>query len=286
MPHCCGPGPSRSRGGGAGAGPLPACRRRRHVDRLVPERAPQALERAGIGVEHDDPAVAVAVGDHRLVRLLHDLHVRRLVEVRRVLVALALVAHPDLLDELALARELEQHVVGSRRHPDLHVRVVAADPDVVLVVDVDAVLGVRPLQTLGGAAPRLQELAVLVELQHRWRGVVFLFCRHRARPVQHPDVVVPVHGDRRGVADDPVVGEPGPRRVDFEHRHAGRRRRILGRGDDEPARPEQQQHSESTPSDPAHRPSRHCPPASALSSARAPDRMPPSPRFPSWQAYS
>ena len=160
---------------------------------------------------------------------------------------------PDLLHELALARELEQHVVGSRRHPDLHVRVVAADPDVVLVVDVDAVLGVRPLPPLGRAAPRLQELAVLVELQDRWRGVVFLFRRHRARPVQDPDVVVPVDGDRRGVAHDPVVGEPGPRRVDFEHRHGGRRRRILGRGDGKPPRPEQQQDSERS----HYRPSRH-----------------------------
>ena len=46
--------------------------------------------------------------------------------------------------------------------------------------------------------------------------------------------------------------------------------------------PEQQQDSERS----RYRPSRHCPPASALSSARAPERMPPSPRFPSWQAYS
>src|SRR5262245_43671782 len=87
-----------------------AAPRRRRIERLVPERAPQALERTGLGVEHDDATVAVAVGDHRLVRLLDDLNVGRLVEVGRVLVPLALVALPDLLHELALARELEQHV--------------------------------------------------------------------------------------------------------------------------------------------------------------------------------
>ena len=170
------------------------CRRR--IERLVSERAPHALERTRVRIEHDDSAIAVPVGNHRLVRLLNRLNVCRLVQVLRVLVALAFVAPPDLLHELALARELEQHVVGSRRHPDLHVRVVAPDPDVVLVIDVDSVLGVRPLPLIGGAAPGLQELAVLVEFQDRWRGVVFLFCWHRARPVQNPDVVVPVHGDR------------------------------------------------------------------------------------------
>ena len=210
----------------------------RRIERLVPERAPQALERTGIGVEHDDATVAVAVCDDRLVRLLDDLNVGRLVEIRGVLVPLALVAPPDLLHEFALARELEQHVVGSLRHPDLDVRVVASDPDVVLVIDVDPVLGIRPLPFIRGAAPRLQELAVLVEFQDRWRGVVFLFCWHRARTVQDPHVVVPVHCNRRRIPDHPVVGEFGPRRVDVEHRHGARRRRILGRGDDWSPRPE------------------------------------------------
>jgi hypothetical protein len=63
------------------------------------------------------------------------------VEIRGVLVALALIAPADLPHKRALARELEQHVVGSLRHPDLYVWVVATDPDVVLVVDGDAVIG-------------------------------------------------------------------------------------------------------------------------------------------------
>src|SRR5207245_2599236 len=81
------------------------------IERLVPKRAPEALERTRIGIEHDDATVTVTIGNHRLVRLLDDLHVRRLVEIRGVLVSLTLIAASDLLHEFALARELEQHVV-------------------------------------------------------------------------------------------------------------------------------------------------------------------------------
>ena len=84
------------------------------VHRLVAERAPHALERAGIGVEHGHAVVAVAVGDEQLVGLRQHPHVRRLVQVQRVGVALALGAAADLHHELAVLRELQELVVGHR----------------------------------------------------------------------------------------------------------------------------------------------------------------------------
>ena len=62
----------------------------RVVGRHVSERAPHPLELAGVGIEDDDAAVAVAVGDEQLVRLRMDERVGGLIQVLRVGVALAL----------------------------------------------------------------------------------------------------------------------------------------------------------------------------------------------------
>ena len=80
--------------------------------------------------------------------------VGRLVHARRVVVAPALVRSANLQQELSLARELQQHVVGPLRQR-VRRRAAAANPDVVLVVDEDAVLAVRPVEACPGAAPRV-----------------------------------------------------------------------------------------------------------------------------------
>ena len=59
---------------------------------LVAVGAPVPLVLAGVGVEHDDAVVAVAVGDVQLVGLLVDEGLRRQPEVLDVVAALALAA--------------------------------------------------------------------------------------------------------------------------------------------------------------------------------------------------
>ena len=85
------------------------------VVRLVAVGAPVALELAGVGVEHDDALVAVAVGDVGLVLLLVD---GDLGDHAEVLGAVAVDRHAllaDLHQELAVLRELQHHAVAAGR---------------------------------------------------------------------------------------------------------------------------------------------------------------------------
>ena len=117
--------------------------------------APVPLVLAGVGVEDDDAAVAVAVGHVDLVGLGVDADVGRAAQARGVVAAAQRAGAPDLQQERPVARELQ----------DLPVTLpIAADPDVVEVVDEDAVLLVGPLVAVAGAAPGLDDVALLVEL--------------------------------------------------------------------------------------------------------------------------
>ena len=84
-----------------------------------------------------------------------------------------------------------------------------------------------------GEAPALDEVAVGVELHDRRRRRAafvarrlqrgaFLVVGERARPLQHPDMVVGIDGDARHLAQQPVVGQRlGPERIDLELRRVG-----------------------------------------------------------------
>src|SRR5262245_65122069 len=89
------------------------------IARLVAVRAPVPLELTGVGVDHGDAMVAVAISDVRFVSLLIDEDLCHLSERPRVGAAGARVAETELFDELAILREL-QHVAV--------VGAVAADP--------------------------------------------------------------------------------------------------------------------------------------------------------------
>ena len=140
-------------------------------------------------------------------------------EIVRVVAAAALALMPDLHQELAVARELQ----------DLRVLVAAAaEPDVVLIVHVDAVLELRPLVAGARAAPRRDERAVGVEFEHRRRGAPDrsrLVRLQRRRAMGDPDVVARIDGDADDRADDPVVRQRlRPGGIDAE-----KGRRDLGR---------------------------------------------------------
>ena len=108
---------------------------------------------------------------------------------------------------------------------------VASDPDIVHVVDEDAVVRRRPFVPVTGTAPRSDQRPRLVEFEHRRRreaalGRVrwILRGRHlaggqRIAAVDDPDVVPGVHRHADGRAEQPVVRQRfRPQRVDLEHR--------------------------------------------------------------------
>ena len=111
---------------------------------LVAVRTPHTLESERPGVDHDNAVVPVAVGDIQLIACGIHRQVGGAAQILRVRAAAALALTAELRQELALCRELE----------DLGILVaVSRQPDVVLHIDKDAVLGRRPLIALAGAAP-------------------------------------------------------------------------------------------------------------------------------------
>jgi hypothetical protein len=217
------------------AGAFVHARERRAVVRLVPVRAPMPLVSAGVGIEHDHAPVAVAVGDEELVGGRVHGEAGGLVDVGSVVAAATRAMLADLEQELARRRELEQIGV---------LVAVAADPDVVLAVDVDAVLDVRPVVALAGSAPRLEKVAVEIELQDRRRRLatvrglvaqVVVVLVSRTGPMDHPDAIVRIHRDARHLSQEPVVGEMlRPVRVGLELRNGGGGRDHHDAGDCKP----------------------------------------------------
>ena len=194
-------------------------------------------------VEDDDSAVAVAVGHVDFIRACVDVDVSRPAEVIRIVTAAGLVPLADLQQPLAVRVVLQDHVI---------VGAVAADPDIVFVVDEDPVLLLGPavggyvpfsvLLVVGGSAPRAQHVAFPAELDYRWCGnaairvlrVLYGTCLVRGqgtRPLNDPDVVIAVDRDTGNLSEDPVVGQRSrPGRVDSIRRHVG----PLGVGDARP----------------------------------------------------
>ena len=112
--------------------------------RAVAVRAPHSFEGAGVGVEHDDAPVPVAVGDVHLIGRRVQLHVGRPVHVLGVVVPSTLTLMADLQHELAQPGELENLRI---------LRAIAGGPNEVLLINVDAVLALGPFIAGALAAP-------------------------------------------------------------------------------------------------------------------------------------
>src|SRR5216684_805980 len=191
------------------------------------------LHEGAVLLEHLDAVVdAVADIDEAIIGDFHAMHGigellrhRRLGIVGRLLGVVAALARRDLADlrhELAVEGEFQDRVV---------VVGIAADPDKTAFVDFDAVLASDPFIAFAGPAPRAQEIAVGVELQHRRRRhaafrarrrqrCTLLVVGQRARAVDNPDMTLPVDGDAANLAENPVVGQwLWPGRIDREGRN-------------------------------------------------------------------
>ena len=195
--------------------------RRPRVVRLVSVGAPVALEGARRGVQHRDAAAAVAVGEVGLVgfavegQLGDPVEARLAVAVRRPGLRLAVRSQ-----EFAVARELQD--VGV-------VRPVSADPDVVHVVDRDPVVRAGPHVLVGGASPRVDEVALGIELEHRGRGPAAFPDRRvgvgpafgalgEVAAVHDEHMVARVDTDPDGRPEHPVIRQlVRPEWIDFEH---------------------------------------------------------------------
>src|ERR1700675_4819447 len=75
----------------------------------------------------------------------------------------------DLQEEFPIGGELQHHAVGGLAVP-AGPRRVAADPDVALKIDGNAVFARRPLVALARPAPRAHDIALTIELNHRRGG--------------------------------------------------------------------------------------------------------------------
>src|SRR5262245_44930317 len=104
--------------------------------------------------------VAVAVRDVRLVLCIIDENLGWLAERPRIVAAGVGPSESFLLDELAVLREFQDLTV---------VATVAADPDVALAVNEDAVVRFGPFvrRPPHGSAPGGHEISGLIELQDR-----------------------------------------------------------------------------------------------------------------------
>src|SRR5690606_10160681 len=129
----------------------------------------------------------------------------------------------NLLEEFAVAIEDEDVRIASA---------VAAEPDVAIGCDFDAVGGGEPGVAFAGTTPRFDQVTFGVELQYRWRGrTAFAATEYETDlapveenvvpiPMDDVDVVAAVHRNADHVAKYPVVGQWfGPEGV---HVEAGR----------------------------------------------------------------
>jgi hypothetical protein len=141
---------------------------------------------------------------------MHE-RVGRLIEILGVGVAAAFSGAADLHDELTVPGELQDLMI---------VRPVAADPHEAFRIDIDAVLGVRPLVARAGSTPRADELPFGCELDDRRSGPRLLVSAQRAWTLQDPDVVLAVHRYAGHLSELPVVGNRRPGRIDAKRRHS------------------------------------------------------------------
>jgi len=127
----------------------------------------------------------------------------------------------DLQHELAVHGEFEELSV---------VLAVAGEPYEIVVIDENSMLALRPLEALPGAAPVAEQIAGLIEYQHRRRGDAALGFgwvllgralarRERGRPMHDPDAVISVGGNAGDLPQNPFVRQRlRPERIDLKLR--------------------------------------------------------------------
>ena len=213
-------------------GSVPRERRLGGVVGRIAVGAPVTPVLAGVRVEDDHPPVGVAVADVDLVGRGVDEDAGRLAEEAGAAAARGAAAElADLQQEVAFRGELEHvGVVGGGPAGQVVGEPAAeADPDVVPVVDVNAVRLGAPRVPVARPAPAVDDVAGRIEGDDR-RGA--LRSPLAVRPVDDPHVVLRIGRHPDDVAEQPVVGERlRPEGVDLERRRDGLGAHHRGAGD-------------------------------------------------------
>jgi len=124
-----------------------------------------------------------------------------------------------LLPGFSVMADLEEKFPRLRELQDVGIhRAVAADPDVVLVIDEHAVLVVGPFVARRRPSPPLNKVACHVEFED-WRrrntairlrrvesGVLIVVVESSGAAV-HPNVIVRIDKDTANLAEHPIVGQ-------------------------------------------------------------------------------
>jgi len=156
-----------------------------------------ALIRASISVIDNDAPVPIPVCNEHFIGLGIHRDPRRPVQIGSIVAA---IGHSVFAD-------LQQKLPGLREFKDLRIlAAVTANPDVVLVINEDAVFHVGPFVAGPGPAPCLYQVPGHIEFDDRRRGDTAIRLRRNigrelvivlkaARPVRDPDVVVGIDKD-------------------------------------------------------------------------------------------
>src|SRR5712691_3581341 len=194
---------------------------------LVPECAPHAFKCARIRIEHGHAVVSVPVGDEHFVRLAIDERIRGLVQIFRVGISGAFAAVTNLHHEFAGLREFQQLVIPRRLETGQFSRgaIVSANPHEAFIVDMDAMLPLRPFIPACRPTPGLDKIALCIE-HHYWRrGHGGLIGWQRPWPVQNPHTILRVDSDARRISELPLRRHLRPGGIYLEHRQTARSRR-------------------------------------------------------------
>src|SRR5690349_9676642 len=111
----------------------------------------------------------------------------------------------DFQEELSFWRKLQHLAVGQQWIFSASAaggwEIRSSDPDILLLVDPNAMFSPRPVRNISLASPRLDDVTLRIEFDHRWRCST-AFARRRIRcrtqivrsniphPMRDPDVIV------------------------------------------------------------------------------------------------
>ena len=114
------------------------------IVRLPSIRAPMTFVRSALSIEHDDSMIHVSIGDVEFVRRFIDDQRRRTAEILCVIASAVSSAVANLHEEFSVVCEFKNLIVLLSG---------PGKPDVVLRININAVLQLWPFISLAGAAP-------------------------------------------------------------------------------------------------------------------------------------
>ena len=109
-----------------------------------------------VGVEDNHPPVTITVGDIDFIGCGIRIDLRRPPEVEQVVTSVMSSLFADLQQELTLLVEFQNLRVGVS---------IAANPNVSLVIDGDAVITLRPFVSRAGTSPGVNEIPLRIKLE-------------------------------------------------------------------------------------------------------------------------